>query len=63
MFWLRDPHGHLLPRTEWLSVVPKAKVQVESTGEYYSIIQHLFKIGIVDVIPEEDILRWMAPRS
>ena len=30
---------------------------LESICEYYSIIQHLFKIGIVDVIPEEDIFQ------
>ena len=31
--WLRDPCAHLLPRNEWPSVVPKAKVQVESDLE------------------------------
>ena len=36
--WLRDPHAHLLPRAEWPTVVPKAKVQVENDLEYYRII-------------------------
>ena len=30
-------------------------MQVESDLEYYNIIQYLYKIGVVDVIPEQDI--------
>ena len=30
-------------------------MQVESDLEYYDIIQYLLKIGVVDVIAEEDI--------
>ena len=53
--WLRDPHAHLLPKNEWPVEVPKARVQVESDAEHHSIIHHLFTIGVVDVIADDDI--------
>ena len=53
--WLDDPQLALLPRSQWPEEVPKARLLVESLDEWAAIVAHLYSLGIVAPIEEQDI--------
>ncbi len=53
--WLENPDKFLLPKDQWPTSVPKASVQVTSDQDYYSIIQYLRELDIVEFIDYADI--------
>ncbi|CAK0799563.1 unnamed protein product, partial [Prorocentrum cordatum] len=55
--WLDDPSVALLPRAQWPSEVPKARLLVDSPAEWARIVGHLYSLGIVEAIEDEQIFR------
>lgn len=51
--WMEDPSKALLPQNQWLTTVPKARVQVESHVKWEAIVGHRLSLGIVVPIDDE----------
>lgn len=53
--FLSDPEANLLPRKQWPSSVPHAKVQVEKPEDWYEIAQETYQLGILSPIRKREI--------
>ena len=44
--WLRHPEKLILDESQWPEQMPRAKVHVDSQGEWIAICRHLVQLGI-----------------
>jgi len=55
--WLRQPELVMKPQSEWPPRVPVARINTASKGEYYRIAGHLYQLGLVGIIAEEEMFQ------
>ncbi|CAK0812682.1 unnamed protein product, partial [Prorocentrum cordatum] len=55
--WPGELSQALLPRAQWPTEVPKARLLVDSPAEWAKIVGHLYSLGIVEAIEDEHIFR------
>ncbi len=53
--WLVDPTRVLLPEDQWPDEVPQAKVHVDDVSHWHEVAAHLYRLGILGPIAEDEI--------